>query len=117
MQEKVQEFETLGHQLLELEHQPAAVMSPGLPGQEFHEPKLQDRPPRDDLKKIYGIGPVLERILNGLGYYRFRDIARWSDAEIEQVARVLNSFPDRIRRDKWISQAKSLHQNKYGEEL
>ncbi len=117
LQEKVQEFETLGHQLLELEHQPAAVMSPGLPGQEFHEPKLQDRPPRDDLKKIYGIGPVLERILNGLGYYRFRDIARWSDAEIEQVARVLNSFPDRIRRDKWISQAKSLHQNKYGEEL
>ena len=115
LQEKVREFETLRHQLLELEHQPAAVTSPGLSGQEFHEPKLKDQPPRDDLKKIFGIGPVLERTLNGLGYYQFRDIARWGDAEIEQVARVLN--PDRIRRDKWISQAKSLHQKKYGEEL
>ncbi|MCZ6732646.1 MAG: hypothetical protein O7B27_08885 [Gammaproteobacteria bacterium] len=115
LQEKVREFETLRHQLLELEHQPAAVVSPGLSGQEFHEPKLKDRPSRDDLKKIFGIGPVLERTLNGLGYYQFRDIARWGDAEIEQVARVLN--PDRIRRDKWISQAKSLHQKKYGKEL
>ena len=85
-------------------------------GQEFHEPELQDRPPSDDLKKISGIGLALERTLNGLGYYRFRDIAQWDDAEIERVAKVLK-FPERIRQDKWISQAKSLHHKKYGEEL
>ena len=117
LQKKVQEFETLRHRLIELEHKPAAVTSPGLPGQKFHEPKLQDRPSRVDLKKVYGIGPVLGRTLNGLGYYRFRDIARWGDAEIEQAARALNSFPDRIRRDKWVSQAKLLCQKKYGEAL
>lgn len=85
-----------------------------VPGQEFHEPQLHARPPADDLKKISGISPVLEKTLNRLGYYRFRDIATWSDTEIETVAKALNTLPSRIRRDKWVAQAESLHRKKYG---
>ena len=89
--------------------------SRSLPGQEFHEPRLRDSLPKDHLTKIYGIGPVLEKTLNRLGYYRFRDIAAWSDTEVEAVARELSWFPDRIRRDKWVAQAQSLHRKKCDE--
>ena len=92
-----------------------ASSSRSLPGQEFHEPRLRDSPPRDDLTKIDGIDPVLEKTLNRLGYYRFRDIAVWNDTEVEAVARELSWVPDHIRRDKWVAQAQSLHRKKYDE--
>ncbi|MGB5872002.1 MAG: hypothetical protein WBH04_17565, partial [Albidovulum sp.] len=36
----------------------------------------------DDLKKINGVGPAMEKLLNGLGYYHFDQIAAWSPAEV-----------------------------------
>ncbi len=61
----------------------------------------------DDLKKINGVGPVLEGKLNGLGVYHFWQIARWSDAEVAWVDGFLN-FKGRIGRDNWITQAGNL---------
>lgn len=72
---------------------------------------------KDDLKKIKGIGPVLERLLNEQGITAFAQIARFNDADIERVAEGIQSFPDRIRRDEWIQQAKALHHAKYGEHV
>jgi predicted flap endonuclease-1-like 5' DNA nuclease len=69
---------------------------------------------RDDLKLIHGIGPVLERTLNRLGVTRFRQIARWTDDDIERMARKLQDFPDRIRRDGWIQSARREHIRKFG---
>lgn len=61
----------------------------------------------DDLKRISGIGPKLEQVLNGRGVKRFADIAAWSDADIERIDAELG-FDGRIRRDDWVGQAKAL---------
>ncbi|MDL2407259.1 5' DNA nuclease [Rhizobium calliandrae] len=61
----------------------------------------------DDLKRISGIGPKLEQVLNGRGIQRFVDIAAWSEADIERIDSELG-FDGRIRRDDWVGQAKAL---------
>lgn len=62
----------------------------------------------DDLKLIRGIGPGLERQLNGLGVYRFSQIAGFSDTDLAWVDDNLTAFKGRCFRDDWIGQAKSL---------
>ncbi|WP_246662656.1 hypothetical protein [Rhizobium sp. P44RR-XXIV] len=61
----------------------------------------------DDLKRISGVGPKLEQVLNGRGIQRFADIAAWSDADIVRIDAELG-FDGRIRRDDWVGQAKAL---------
>jgi chromosome segregation ATPase len=72
---------------------------------------------KDDLKKIHGIGPVIERALNKMGTYTYVQIAKWTPGEIARVAEKLDTAPDRIKRDHWISNAKKLHREKYGEKI
>ncbi|GAB1722975.1 MAG: hypothetical protein GDA65_13370 [Nitrospira sp. CR1.1] len=72
---------------------------------------------KDDLKQIHGIGPVMERVLNRMGMFTFRQIAEWKDQDVEHMASELDTFPDRIRHDNWIAGAKEQHFLKYGEEL
>ncbi|MCC2096465.1 MAG: peptide ABC transporter ATP-binding protein, partial [Hyphomicrobiales bacterium] len=76
--------------------------------------KKDDRPPRmrkparpDDLKRISGVGPKLEGVLNELGIYTFGQIAQWKKAERDWVDGYLN-FKGRIDRDGWVKQAKAL---------
>ena len=71
----------------------------------------------DDLKLIVGVGPVLERMLQQLGVATYRQIARWSERDIDEFDAKLQEFPGRIRRDAWVTQARALHQSKYGEAL
>jgi predicted flap endonuclease-1-like 5' DNA nuclease len=71
----------------------------------------------DDLKLIVGVGPVLERMLHQLGVTTYREIARWSDRNIDEFDARLAEFPGRIRRDGWVTQARALHQSKYGEAI
>ena len=71
----------------------------------------------DDLKLIVGIGPVLERMLHSLGIMTFRQIARWTDREVAEFDAKLPEFPGRIVRDQWVTQARALHQSKYGTRL
>ena len=79
-------------------------------------PPLLDSPGApDDLKLIVGIGPVLERMLQQLGIGTYRQIARWTDRDIDEFDARLHEFPGRIRRDEWVTQARALHQSKYGE--
>ena len=75
------------------------------------------RSQKDDLKQIHGIGPVMERVLNRMGMFTFRQIAEWNERDVEQMASELNTYPDRIRHDNWIAGAKEQHFLKYGEEL
>ena len=58
----------------------------------------------DDLKKISGVGPVLEGKLNDLGITTFAQIAAFSAEDIAKVDEVLN-FKGRIERDNWLEQA------------
>ena len=61
----------------------------------------------DDLKKIIGVGPKLEKVLNDLGFWHFDQIAGWAPAEVVWVdARI--PFKGRIERDDWVAQAIKL---------
>lgn len=78
-------------------------------------PLLLDAPGTpDDLKLIVGVGPVIERMLYQMGIGTYRQIARWSEHDIDDVDARLPEFPGRIRRDAWVAQARALHASKYG---
>jgi small subunit ribosomal protein S2 len=61
----------------------------------------------DDLKKITGVGPSLERKLRDLGVTKLEQIANLSDDDIEKVDTALNA-KGRVQRDDWVGQAKTL---------
>ena len=78
-------------------------------------PKAEDKPEivdvaagdEDDLKRIKGIGPVNEKALNELGIFKFAQIANWTAANVDWVEDFM-SFPGRIEREDWITQARVL---------
>ncbi len=61
----------------------------------------------DDLKEISGVGPVLEKRLNKAGIYQFSQVKDWGKKTIDYLDDELN-LGGRIRREKWINQAKRL---------
>lgn len=81
-------------------------------------PRFLDAPngEPDDLKKILGIGSVLEEKLNELGIFHYSQIAEFSDSDVASINAHLN-FPGRIERDEWIPQAKELVQGGEGRKL
>ncbi|SIO27871.1 Predicted 5' DNA nuclease, flap endonuclease-1-like, helix-3-turn-helix (H3TH) domain [Rhodovulum sp. ES.010] len=62
----------------------------------------------DDLKKLKGVGPKLERQLNELGIYHFAQIAEWGDDEVAWMDEHLEGFKGRVSRDGWVGQADTL---------
>ncbi len=62
----------------------------------------------DDLKMIKGVGPKLEAMLHGMGFYHYDQIANWSDAEVAWVDENLQGFKGRATRDDWAGQAAVL---------
>ncbi len=62
----------------------------------------------DDLKMIKGVGPKLEALLNRLGFYHFDQVASWTADEVAWVDQNLEGFKDRVSRDNWVAQAKTL---------
>jgi predicted flap endonuclease-1-like 5' DNA nuclease len=69
----------------------------------------------DDLKKVHGIGPKLEKTLKGLGITSFRQIANFEASDIAYVTAALDAFKGRIERDDWMSSAAEEHGKKYDE--
>ncbi len=65
----------------------------------------------DDLKKISGVGPALEQKLNELGITTYEQVAGLSKEEITKVDDAL-SFKGRIERDDWLTQARTLADEK-----
>ena len=61
----------------------------------------------DDIKRIKGIGAVIEKTLNELGVYQFEQIASWDDNNCKWVDNFL-AFPGRIKREEWVPQAQLL---------
>ena len=59
----------------------------------------------DDLKKVHGIGPVIEKTLKGLGITSYRQVARFEPDDIAYVTAALEGFPGRIERDDWMGSA------------
>jgi predicted flap endonuclease-1-like 5' DNA nuclease len=61
----------------------------------------------DDLKRIRGIGVLIEKRLNAMGVIRYEHIANWTSSDIERVSKVLE-FGGRIERESWVEQARIL---------
>jgi len=66
---------------------------------------------KDNLQLIKGIGQVLEPLLNETGIYHFDQIANLSKKEILWLDNSM-SFPGRIEREEWVTQAKDLAEGK-----
>lgn len=69
---------------------------------------------RDNLQQIKGVGPVLEKTLHKTGIYYFEQLAQLDNDGVAELDSQLPQFSGRIKRDKWVAQAKTLHQKKYG---
>lgn len=65
---------------------------------------------KDDLKKIKGIGPSIEKKLNAIGIYTYGQIANFTAEDEHMVGDTIAFFPGRIERDEWVKQAKALKQ-------
>jgi NADH-quinone oxidoreductase subunit E len=61
----------------------------------------------DDLKRISGIGPKLEQVLNGMGIRTYAQIAAWTVDDLAKVDDQLK-LGGRISRDDWVGQANGL---------
>ena len=66
----------------------------------------------DDLKKVKGIGPQMEKALNQIGIYTFAQVSRITQREYDLLDSITGSFPGRAQRDDWAGQAKQLNENK-----
>jgi predicted flap endonuclease-1-like 5' DNA nuclease len=72
---------------------------------------------RDDLKKIRGIGPRMEFLLNQHGVTSFRQIACWKTSDVETLLKELPVASGRIRREKWMLEAREEYRKKYGHDI
>ena len=61
----------------------------------------------DDLTRIKGIKSVLRDQLHVFGIRTFRQIAEWTDQDVEAFSELL-AFKDRAKRDEWVKQARDL---------
>ena len=62
----------------------------------------------DDLKAISGIGPKLEKQLNGMGITHYAQIAAFTAKDLAWVDEQIGAFKGRPKRDDWVGQAKAL---------
>ena len=65
----------------------------------------------DDLKKINGIGPKMEEVLNSIGVYTFLQVSKMTKKEYDLLDSITGTFPGRAERDDWSGQAKNLLNN------
>ena len=83
------------------------------------QPAAEDRPKRpqglaaprtdkpDNLQRISGIGPKLEKTLHDLGFFHYDQIAAWDPSEVTWINEHLR-FRGRVEREQWIEQARLL---------
>ena len=63
----------------------------------------------DDLKRLSGVGPALERKLNQLGVYKYKQILKMSDREFNILSRLIDAFP-KSKSKFWSGEANILNQ-------
>jgi predicted flap endonuclease-1-like 5' DNA nuclease len=61
----------------------------------------------NDLKRIRGIGVLIEKKLKSMGVVSYEQIANWTAEDIDRVSQTLD-FKGRIERENWIEQARIL---------
>ena len=86
----------------------AAPVAADGPGKKPRTMKAPRKAGADDLKLIKGVGPKMETLLHGLGFFHFDQVSKWSADEVAWVDQNLEGFKGRVSRDSWVDQAKSL---------
>ena len=71
------------------------------------EPRREPIEGADDLKRVRGIGVLIEKRLNALGIATYEQIANWTASDIERISTTLD-FKGRIERENWVEQARIL---------
>ncbi|MFN0217512.1 MAG: hypothetical protein ACKVP4_01725 [Hyphomicrobium sp.] len=61
----------------------------------------------DDLKRIRGVGVLIEKRLKTLGVTTYAQIANWTSDDIDRVSQQLD-FKGRVERESWVEQARIL---------
>lgn len=61
---------------------------------------------KDDLKQIFGIGPLTEQALYELGITSYSQLADLEKHDIQRIADALEIVPARIERDNWVGNAR-----------
>ena len=61
----------------------------------------------EDLKRIRGVGVLIEKKLNQIGIVAYEQIAQWTKEDIDRVSQMLD-FKGRIERENWVEQARIL---------
>ena len=62
----------------------------------------------DDLSRIKGLGPKLQKLLPTLGLSTFAQIAALTEADLAELDTKLGAFAGRPAKDNWVEQAKYL---------
>ncbi len=70
-------------------------------------PSARAKGDADDLKRIRGVGVLIEKRLNALDVHTYDDIANWTIADIDRISQQLD-FKGRIERENWVEQARIL---------
>ena len=92
-------------ELLKTQKSQFGVMGDRIEVEAIEQPKIYTK---DDLTKIEGIGPFIEKKLNEVGITSFQQLAAMDQSEIDRVTAAIQFFPGRIERDNWVGQAKGL---------
>ena len=71
-------------------------------------------PEADDLQRISGVGPALERQLHAEGITTYRQLAVLDDAAVSELESRRPRLVTRLRRGGWVAQARRLHVETYG---
>ena len=71
-------------------------------------------PEADDLQRISGVGPALERQLHAEGITTYRQLAVLDDAAVSELESRRPRLATRLRRGGWVAQARRLHVETYG---
>lgn len=92
-------------ELLKTQKSQFGVMGDRIEVEAIEPPKTYQK---DDLTKIEGIGPFIEKKLNEVGITSYHQLAAMDQSEIDRVTAAIQFFPGRIERDNWVGQAKGL---------
>lgn len=78
------------------------------------KPKAEPKPAAapaagpDDLSRIKGLGPKLQKLLPELGITTFAQIAAMTEADLAELDTKLGAFAGRPAKDSWVEQARFL---------
>lgn len=89
---------------------PKAETKPAPKPKAATKPKAAPKPVAapDDLARIKGLGPKLQKLLPELGITTFAQIAALTEADLAALDTKLGAFAGRPAKDNWIEQAKFL---------